>query len=1827
MVKKIYLGILILVLLTASIYVLIPNKVRIDVETTYSTFKVYEEGWVLAGTERTILWDGTKKMRASDRMVNYTVDGNTTKIYRYAYFKEGCIVVDTYSFDGNVKDIERFPINHKIETNNCVGFLLDYEIKNLEYTGETSWDLENPSVFGHNMKVEWEDKNYYSRIYKYKDKDVGKLNIKYRIDSPIYSVDVRLFDPPGDIGYEFLDDNKVVHIWNNIDDYFFDVNSGIQFTNYYEDYWSKNVFCIGYYSGGNWNKIKCADEIPGFNKNIQTDNLTYVNATLWKDFTYSGYDLRLGIRYHLGMDDKNLSITIYGKNIGVDIPFDLGFAWKVKDLDVPPETTDKILINGTVYELGGIYDLTFKNMTRIQNITSYDNETNTSSNEIVYNAIPFYKIYDYEGGLTGKENFLRIDWNENLNYAVKMYGNGNQEDFYVALLVDAGHFNPNQEKSTTFYWIDALTSNLISYWKMDESSGDMIDSHGSNDGTITGAVQNVAGKINTAYNFTDDKVVTGTGPEATGDWSASLWAQLDIINALNYPLSFNDGSFSNGIYFTSTNVNFYDGASSLTTTQAIEIGKWYFVVLTKTGATYTLYIGPEDGAITSNSGSFNDVDVTDVVLGNRGDASWPYYGLIDEVGFWDRELTSSEVSDLFNSGSGFEYPFSPSDLPEVTLNTPANTSNFSTSSVTFGGIVSDDINLINVSLIIDDVYNETNTSGINNSNYTFTKIFVDGDYTWNYEGCDNHSQCTNGTARTFTIDLTNPLISYNPTSDGEGLVSRDWILVNVTATDTHLDSVRMNFNGTNETFTTNVGADYWENKSGLSDGNHSFYGWANDTFGNYNFTTNYTVTIDTTDPLISYQGETGDNASSYNRSWIFVNVSVTESNEENITFNLYHQNNTLINSSTYTDYRRTINWTIGYGIYNYNVTVWDQVNKSNSTGTRMIYLSDLFLYIENEQANLSVEMGTLIELIANSTLDFGLIYFDVDHPSYGDNYNSSALEVLLNITIEWFRKTLFNNRYSTQNLTYDSVSNITNQTVLNASNFNVAVHQYDYVNNLSVNLTGNTNKGNSTTEKSQIIFYKANDSDSIDRIFYGDLIGEDIYQDRVFDNSNGTDLYLTSTNVSFENEGEQLVYFYLDDNADLVNFILNITGYEYGFNFSNSSFRDWEDGALSNASVINNFIFPKKTGTSGWTNYGQFDNTSIWDFTLNDYTFCEDDTGYCEEYSTSKESTSMWGFSELTDDITQSDESDSETITSNVNLFNYTDILNSLSFEEVTINFSLNLYGYEGDAHKTKWDDCDWDVEFLFGGTKILDLDELHLLSDDYMDNANCLEDTAQFCDFTFSATDLSITISRNGDGSDHLYNYKISGTENYEAEYDNGSVGSYFYHKYYDNSTWVIHSESAFGYYKSGTLSNSGNFTPTGSSQAIQIYNKIYGRSSSYGIGFVGCSKTNLNTSITNVSVKLNSYENSSYVSTSVFDSSVNINKVNVTVDGVYNGTTHISGDYGENWQTVSGVENNIDNPGKNILWWQKFTPDSGYLAIVPYVSKVNILSERGDPSNVSLDFGDDGTYDYTMSGYLNGTNETLIANLTLSDISGAFTGSSTTGQTWLVPLRVFSSTAGIVNLNTINLTYDPNPVYLNVTSIQRYIDDLTNFSVLNISVGAINGTVNLTDLRYDYLGGNDTIEIKAHNADYTINISRWITVYYSSFSRLLPYTWTDDIFFLPRTNSSKNVSAYMQTSARPILNITTTNYGGMESNLSIAVDRTYTCLNLTWSNSSTIPISGNKINTTWQDIAFNLGYLSNPQIWIWADLEECDPTDSRILVPYLNLSTSCEDCYWDGT
>jgi PKD repeat protein len=245
---------------------------------------------------------------------------------------------------------------------------------------------------------------------------------------------IDLTDPPTQpitIGHELLDNNQILHIWNRYDHYYFDTNSGIQLTNHKDDYWTKNVLMLGYYNNDQWNLIYRTDELTGFTKQIETDNQTYVNATLWKDLSYNGYEFRLAIRYHLGMNDTELTVIPYIKNLGSSIPYQLGFGWELKDIqiDTTPEN-DYFEIDDTSYYLNSTLD---------NNYTDLD-ETR----------------FDIKEDITpNKSESLYMIWYDTLNYKLTVKSRENQSNAPVTLFIKIGTLTSGQEKYTELLWHDA----------------------------------------------------------------------------------------------------------------------------------------------------------------------------------------------------------------------------------------------------------------------------------------------------------------------------------------------------------------------------------------------------------------------------------------------------------------------------------------------------------------------------------------------------------------------------------------------------------------------------------------------------------------------------------------------------------------------------------------------------------------------------------------------------------------------------------------------------------------------------------------------------------------------------------------------------------------------------------------------------------------------------------------------------------------------------------------------------------------------------------------------------------------------------------------------------------------------------------------------------------------------------------------------------------------------------------------------------------------------------------------------------------------------------
>jgi hypothetical protein len=226
----------------------------------------------------------------------------------------------------------------------------------------------------------------------------------------------------------------------------------------------------------------------------------------------------------------------------------------------------------------------------------------------------------------------------------------------------------------------ALTDNLVSYWKLDETSGTRYDSTDTNnDLTDNNTVTYDTGKIENAAKFTRTNSeslsiadASQTGLDPTGDFSISLW----MSKTSDFQMAFvtKEAAGSRALEFMIySNVNGGKPFCYINDTSYVEgttnlgyAGAWHHIVLTYDYVTsgtsvMKMYVDGSLEGTTSNAVGPLTNSTAAFYIGARGGYSDNYFnGLIDEVGYWSRTLTQAEVTSLYNSGNGLAYPFASS---------------------------------------------------------------------------------------------------------------------------------------------------------------------------------------------------------------------------------------------------------------------------------------------------------------------------------------------------------------------------------------------------------------------------------------------------------------------------------------------------------------------------------------------------------------------------------------------------------------------------------------------------------------------------------------------------------------------------------------------------------------------------------------------------------------------------------------------------------------------------------------------------------------------------------------------------------------------------------------------------------------------------------------------------------------------------------------------------------------------------------------------------------------------------------------------------------------
>jgi hypothetical protein len=214
----------------------------------------------------------------------------------------------------------------------------------------------------------------------------------------------------------------------------------------------------------------------------------------------------------------------------------------------------------------------------------------------------------------------------------------------------------------------ALINSLVAYYKMDEASGNLVDSTSNNTiVTFTGGY-GAAGIINHGVSFAG-VAQYATLPNAAnftntsgGSLSINMWIYMttahltaianlfgsNIAPGFYFPVD--QGTNQYDLRYYVTGVAFNDG--TVTTYVA---STWYMLTMVKSGGTVSFY---RNGTLLGSSSVGGDATVTNTQYIGGDPSSEAFPGIIDEVGYWSRAITTDEITALYNGGLGLSYPFS-----------------------------------------------------------------------------------------------------------------------------------------------------------------------------------------------------------------------------------------------------------------------------------------------------------------------------------------------------------------------------------------------------------------------------------------------------------------------------------------------------------------------------------------------------------------------------------------------------------------------------------------------------------------------------------------------------------------------------------------------------------------------------------------------------------------------------------------------------------------------------------------------------------------------------------------------------------------------------------------------------------------------------------------------------------------------------------------------------------------------------------------------------------------------------------------------------------------
>lgn len=299
---------------------------------------------------------------------------------------------------------------------------------------------------------------------------------------------------------------------------------------------------------------------------------------------------------------------------------------------------------------------------------------------------------------------------------------------------------------------------------------------------------------------------------------------------------------------------------------------------------------------------------------------------------------------------------------------------------------------------------------------------------------------------------------------------------------------------------------------------------------------------------------------------------------------------------------------------------------------------------------------------------------------------------------------------------------------------------------------------------------------------------------------------------------------------------------------------------------------------------------------------------------------------------------------------------------------------------------------------------------------------------------------------------------------------------------------------------------------------------------------------------------------------------------------------------------------------------------SIAPYIDWIKFYQVQGpNPVNLSIDISDDGDWDYIGDTLLNGTERKVDLNNFSGEISDYYDLYCNVDgvEGCILPIRFAIATSGIINLTKLNfttITPDSPMGYLQSLNLTAFKEEC-NTQECNVPINASFKSGSNLIIRQFLIGywGYGNISMNVRNSINDINNTLYAHIYYSNWNLSMPPK-VDYLEFIPSTPISKAVQPYGQSRNVPIFNLTTLNLYDKNMNLSITINASHPCINMSYANNGIL----NKTKMEegqWYTFLVNSSKYSYQGIWLWTDYA-CNSTNWDVWIPDIVFRGCCIDC-----